>query len=100
MSNISEAVHTSMERWLQHPALKRGFLSIYNNEPFNDTLEISQALGYEIGRQIAVVAKANGYKTKGKLIRKVAKSERFDWVKTNKQVLIDIVYSLNNNLAI
>lgn len=82
----------SFENWLtKYETLKMGFISVYDEEPF-DPDQISSA--YEIGRQMAIVAKQRGYKTKGSLIRRQPKSTKFAWVKTKRPELENIARSL------
>ena len=71
--------------------LKFGFLSVYNEEDFDPDINSS---AYEIGRQMAIIAKAYGYKTKGGLIRRKPKSEEYAWVKTKLRELKYIARSL------
>lgn len=82
----------TFEYWLtQHETLKEGFISLYDGEPFDDSKNSS---AYEIGRQMAIVAKQRGYKTKGALIRRQANSTKFAWVKTKPPELDNIARSL------
>lgn len=82
----------SFEHWLtNYETLKTGFISVYDEEPF-DPDQISSA--YEIGRQMAIVAKQRGYRTNGALIRRQPKSDKFAWVKTKRGELENIARSL------
>ena len=82
----------SFEKWLtSKPGLKQGFISVYDNEPFDPDV-VSSA--YEIGRQIAIVAKTSGFKTKGALIRKKPNSSDYAWVKTKYPELNKFAKSL------
>lgn len=82
----------SFESWLtKYETLKSGFISVYDDEPFNPDQSSS---AYEIGRQMTIVAKQRGYRTKGSLIRRKANSARFAWVKTKRPELENIARSL------
>lgn len=82
----------SFEYWLtKYEALKTGFVSVYDEEPFDCD---NGSSAYEIGRQMAIVAKQRGYKTKGALIRRQPKSTQFAWVKTKRPELENIARSL------
>ena len=82
----------TFEYWLtKYETLKTGFISVYDGEPF-DSEQNSSA--YEVGRQMAIVAQQRGYKTKGALIRRVPKSDKFAWVKTKRPELENIARSL------
>lgn len=82
----------TFEYWLtKYETLKEGFISVYDEEPFDPDQNSS---AYEIGRQMAIVAKQRGYKTKGALIRRQANSTKFAWVKTKRPELENIARSL------
>lgn len=90
MSNITiEGARTTVEDWLNIPSIHSGILSVYNGEPFN--YDISSP-GYEIGRQIAILAKSAGLKTRGTILRKKPNSQRMGIVKTKLPILNDILY--------
>lgn len=90
--NRVEPRGVTFEYWLtKYETLKEGFISVYDGEPFDDSQNSS---AYEIGRQMAIVAKQRGYKTKGALIRRQANSTKFAWVKTKRPELENIARSL------
>lgn len=93
MSNTSDkSKGVSFQVWLTSKRmLQVGFISIYENEPFNPEFNSS---AYEIGRQIAVEAKLRGFKTKGGLLRRKPKSTEYAWVKTKYPELERIARSL------
>lgn len=80
MSNHSPVTRpVSFSFWLnKYSSLMKGFISIYESEPF----DYDAGSAYEIGRQMAIHAKACGHKTKGKLIRRKPNSQEFAWVKS------------------
>lgn len=90
MSNLSKSSKTvSLETWINHPQIQIGILSIYAGEPFDDT---RNSPGYEIGRQIAILAKNAGLMTRGAILRKKPNSSQMAIVKTKMQILHNIVY--------
>ena len=90
MSNLHKQSRTvTLEVWINNPQIQRGILSLYSGEPFDDT---QNSPGYEIGRQIAILAKNAGLKTRGAILRKKANSSQMAIVKTKMQILHDIVY--------
>ena len=93
MRNTSDKSHSiSFQTWLTSKhMLQVGFISVYDNEPFNPDFNSS---AYEIGRQIAIEAKLLGYKTKGALIRRKPKSIEYAWVKTKYSVIELIAKSI------
>lgn len=70
---------------------KVGFVSVYDNEAFDMSKDF---VAYELGRQVAIIAKIKGHKTKGTLIRRKANSSEFAWVKTKMRVLEDIAWDM------
>jgi len=90
MSNLyTQSKRVSLETWINHPQIQMGILSLYAGEPFDDTKD---SPGYEIGRQIAILAKNAGLMTRGAILRKKPKSSQMAIVKTKMQILSDIVY--------
>ena len=90
MSNLGKSSRTvSLEAWINHPQIQKGILSLYAGEPFDDTKD---SPGYEIGRQIAILAKNAGLMTRGSILRKKPKSNQMAIVKTKMQILSNIVY--------
>jgi hypothetical protein len=81
-------VKNSFEVWINIPGIRKGILSVYSNEPFDYT---DERQSYEIGRQIAILAKSAGMSTRGSLLRKKAGSNDLEVVKTKYPILIDIV---------
>lgn len=79
------------EIWADKSNLKKGFISVYDEEPFDDTIN---SPAYEIGRQTAILAKARGYKTKGVLLRRKPKSTQYAWVKTKINILQELIMDL------
>jgi hypothetical protein len=79
----------SVEQWINNKGIREGILSIYSNEPFN--YEDSR-MGYEIGRQIAILAKEAGLATRGSILRKKANSDNMAIVKTKLPILMNIIY--------
>lgn len=90
MSNqfVGKPVNLSFAAWINAPGIHKGILSVYADELFdyNDNRH-----SYEIGRQIAILAKTAGLKTKGSLIRKKPNSNTYAIVKTKYPVLVDII---------
>lgn len=90
MSNLGERRHTvTLETWLNNPQIQRGIMSLYAGEPFDDRVN---STGYEIGRQIAILAKNAGLMTRGAILRKKPNSNQMAIVKTKMRILHDIVY--------
>lgn len=90
--NFKKINHVRFDMWLnKHSKLKQGFISVYDNEDFDPDINSS---AYEIGRQMAIMAKTLGYKTKGGLIRRKPNSSEFAWVKTKVKELEHIARSL------
>lgn len=90
MSNIGTRSKTvTLETWLNNPQIQRGILSLYAGEPFDDKVN---SLGYEIGRQIAILAKNAGLMTRGAILRKKPNSNQMAIVKTKMRILHNIVY--------
>lgn len=92
MSNHSPVTRgVSFSLWLnKYQSLMRGFISIYESEPF----DYDAGSAYEIGRQMAIHAKACGHKTKGKLIRRKPNSTEYVWVKSQYKEIELIARSL------
>lgn len=77
--NMTKGRQVSFEDWLNMRSEKvRGFLSFYNGEPFNYD---GATPGYEIGRQLAVLAKLDGLR-RSDLVRKRPKVEAYAFTKT------------------
>ena len=93
MTNLPKATKAiTAETWLnKHYQLKVGFVSVYDNEPFNHS---NDSIAYELGRQMAIVAKASGHKTKGGLIRRKPNSNEFAWVGTKIREITYLVHSI------
>lgn len=90
MSNLhTKSRSVPLEVWINHPQIQIGILSLYSGEPFDDT---KNSPGYEIGRQIAILAKLAGLNTRGAILRKKPNSSQMAIVKTKMQILHDIVY--------
>jgi len=90
MSNLGTKSKTvSLETWINHPRIQEGILSLYAGESFDDTKD---SPGYEIGRQIAILAKNAGLMTRGAILRKKPNSNQMAIVKTKMKILSDIVY--------
>ena len=90
MSNLGNHSKTvSLEIWINNPRIQEGILSLYAGEPFDDTKD---SPGYEIGRQIAILAKNAGLMTRGAILRKKPHSNQMAIVKTKMQILHNIVY--------
>ena len=98
MSNTSFKGTTSFELWAERHKfhLIQGFMSVYNNEPFDYKMSDLGNRGYEIGRQVAVVAKAHGIQ-RGHFVRKAPNKEYYVWVKKNLKQLEVIFFGLNPN---
>lgn len=91
MSNFrnERVVQSSLEKWVNNPGIKRGILSVYNNESFDYD---STSPAYELGRQIALLAKSKGLITRGSILRRKPNSEVMAIVKTKMTILSDIIY--------
>lgn len=90
-NQAKKVTRISFDKWLNsRKGLRDGFISVYDNAEFNP--EGSSA--YEVGRQIAILAKANGYKTKGILLRKKPNSDDYAWVKTRYRDIEALAQSL------
>lgn len=90
MSNlVSKGQAVSLELWINNPGIRKGILAIYSNEPFDYDDHRSS---YEIGRQIALLAKASGLSTRGTVLRKKPNSNMMAIVKTKMPILSDIIY--------
>jgi hypothetical protein len=77
--NMTKGRRVSFEDWLNmRPEKVRGFLSVYNDEPFDYE---SDTPGYEVGRQLAVLAKQDGLR-RSDLVRKRPKVEAYAFTKT------------------
>jgi len=90
MSNLGTRSKTvTLEIWINNPRIQEGILSLYAGEPFDDTKD---STGYEIGRQIAILAKNAGLMTRGAILRRKPNSSQMAIVKTKMKILHDIVY--------
>jgi hypothetical protein len=89
MSNTSNGVSVTLEQWINNPGIRKGILAVYANEPFD--YEDNRA-SYEVGRQIAILAKEAGLKTRGAILRKKPNSEQMAIVKTKMPLLQNIIY--------
>lgn len=90
MSNhTGDTVRVTLEQWINTPDIQRGILSIYSSESFDYQ---NNSRGYEIGRQIAILAKSAGLKTRGTILRKKPNSTQMAIVKTKMFILQDIVH--------
>ena len=90
MSNIqTHSKRVTLEVWINHPRIQAGILSVYAEEPFD---YIKSSPGYDIGRQIAILAKVAGLKTRGAILRKKPNSTQMAIVKTKMPILHNIVY--------
>jgi hypothetical protein len=79
MSNIVQETEISFDAWLnQYPDKVRGFMSVYNDEPFDYDRGTP---GYELGRQLAVMAKRDGLR-RSDLVRKRPKVDAYAFTKT------------------
>jgi hypothetical protein len=78
-SNLSIGKQVSFETWLNsYPEKVRGFMSVYSDQPFDYDKATS---GYELGRQLAVMAKLDGLR-RSDLVRKRPKIEAYAFTKT------------------
>jgi hypothetical protein len=89
MSNSGRGTSVGLEKWINHPSIQRGILSFYAGEPFDYDVV---SPGYEIGRQIALLAKSHGLHTRGSILRRKANSQQMAIVKTKMTILHNIVY--------
>lgn len=89
MSNVQVGREITLEKWINNIGIRKGILSVYAGEPFNYD---DNRASYEIGRQIAILAKANGLKTRGSILRKKPNSETMAIVKTKMPILKRIIY--------
>ena len=89
MSNSRTGNSVTLEQWINAPSIRRGILSVYAGEPFDYE---QNSAGYEIGRQIAILAKSEGLRTRGSILRKKPNSEQMAIVKTKLSLLSSIVY--------
>lgn len=89
MSNRVSGETITIERWLNTPGIKKGILSLYANEPFD--YEDNRG-SYEIGRQIAILAKSKGLSTRGSILRRKPNSQVMAVVKTKLPILQNIIY--------
>lgn len=90
MSNTREGSLVTLEQWINTPGIRKGILAIYANEPFDYN---DNRASYEIGRQITLLAKEEGLRTRGSILRKKPNSQQMAIVKTKLTVLSQIVYS-------
>lgn len=89
MSNTRAGQSVTLEQWINTPGIRKGILAVYANEPFD--YEDNRA-SYEIGRQIAILAKQEGLNTRGTILRKKPNSQQMAIVKTKMPILSEIVY--------
>lgn len=90
MSNIvTKSQRVPLEVWINNPRIQVGILSVYADEPFDYTIS---SPGYDIGRQIAILAKLAGLHTRGSILRKRPNSNQMAIVKTKMPILHNIVY--------
>jgi hypothetical protein len=79
MSNIVQENEISFDVWLNsYPEKVRGFMSVYNDEPFDYDRGTP---AYELGRQLALLAKLDGLR-RSDLVRKRPKIEAYAFTKT------------------
>lgn len=87
MSNITHGSSVSFETWLnRYPEKVRGFMSVYNDEPFDYD---KGTPGYELGRQLAVLAKRDGLR-RSDLVRKRPKVDAYAFTKTKMARLAEL----------
>lgn len=91
---MSNLVHTktqnvTLEEWINNPGIRKGILSIYANKDFDYN---DNTASYELGRQIAILAKQAGLATRGSVLRKKPNSDRIAIVKTKLPILGRIVH--------
>lgn len=89
MSNARSGYSVTLEQWINNPGIREGILAVYANRPFD--YEDNRA-SYEIGRQIALLAREAGLSTRGAILRKKPNSEQMAIVKTKMSILSEIVY--------
>lgn len=89
MSNTRKGNKVPLEQWINTPGIRKGILAVYANEPFD--YEDNRA-AYEVGRQIALLAKEAGLTTRGSVLRKKPNSQQMAIVKTKMTLLSQIVY--------
>jgi hypothetical protein len=90
MGNTRKAAETvSLEKWINNNNIQQGILSYYEGKPFDYDNNTS---GYEIGRQIAILAVSYGLKTRGLILRRKPNSQQMAIVKTKMPILQKIVY--------
>ena len=92
MSNdISPSKSVPLEIWINDPEIQKGILAVYANEPFSyDTT----TRGYELGRQIAILAKKHGFSTRGSILRKKPNSTQMAIVRTKLSIVLHIIHEL------
>lgn len=89
MSNTRKGNKVTLEQWINTPGIRKGILSVYANEPFDYD---DNRAAYEIGRQIALLAKEAGLTTRGSVLRKKPNSQQMAIVKTKMPILSEIIY--------
>lgn len=90
-NNINPSKSIPIERWINHPEIQKGILAVYANEPFGyDTT----TRGYELGRQIAILAKKYGLSTRGSILRKKPNSTQMAIVRTKLSIVTRIIHEL------
>jgi hypothetical protein len=90
MSNgRGKGTSVTLEQWINTPGIRKGILAVYANEPFDYD---DNRVAYEIGRQIALLAKEAGLTTRGSILRRKPKSQQMAIVKTKMTILSQIVY--------
>ena len=88
-NGYNAAKSTPLEKWINNRYIQQGILSLYAGDPFDYD---NVSLGYEIGRQIAILAKSRGLHTRGSILRRKPNSHQMAIVKTKMTILHDIVY--------
>lgn len=89
MTNMRSGQSVTLEKWINNPGIRKGILSSYASEPFDYS---DNRASYEIGRQIAILAKTKGLNTRGSILRKKPNSQLMAIVKTKLSILQQIVY--------
>jgi hypothetical protein len=90
MSNgRGKGTSVTLEQWINTPGIRKGILAVYANEPFDYD---DNRVAYEIGRQIALLAKEAGLTTRGSILRRKPKSQQMAIVKTKMTILSEIIY--------
>ena len=89
MSNTRKGSTVTLEQWLNNPGIRKGILAFYAGEPFD--YEDNRA-SYEVGRQIALLAKQEGLNTRGSILRRKPNSQQMAIVKTKMSIVSQIVY--------